>query len=87
MKDIGIVRDLDRMGRVVIPIETWRKLGIEVSDPIEFCSADGGLVLLRKFIRGCIFCGEVNNLIKYNNKPICSTCKEELKKTFSVTNE
>ena len=56
MKNTGIVRQLDELGRIVLPKEMRRTLGIEERDPLEIW-ADGNTIVLRKFRVGCVFCG------------------------------
>ena len=48
MKSTGIVRNIDELGRVVIPIEMRHKLDINEKDPMEIYS-DGDLIILKKF--------------------------------------
>ncbi|POO88702.1 AbrB family transcriptional regulator, partial [Clostridium sp. 2-1] len=56
MKSSGIVRNLDNLGRVVIPKEIRKVLGINEGDPIEIAKVNNDIVL-RKYSKGCIFCG------------------------------
>ena len=73
MKTTGIVRKMDALGRVVIPIELRRTLGIDIKDPIEIY-VDKELVILRKYNPGCIFCGEVGDTLEMSGKPVCVKC-------------
>ncbi len=77
MKSTGIVRNLDELGRVVIPKEIRKKLQIEQKDPIEIF-IDGNSVVLKKFEKGCIFCNSSKDLISYKDKLICKKCKEKI---------
>ena len=86
MKSTGIVRKVDELGRVVIPIELRNKLGIEEKDPIEIY-VDGSSVILKKFEPNCIFCGGTKNLIKYKDKLVCSKCCERLNKSMNEEKE
>lgn len=54
MKSTGIIRKVDHLGRVVIPIELRSKFGIEDKDPIEIF-VDGSAVVLKKYEPNCIF--------------------------------
>ena len=56
MKSTGIVRQLDELGRIVLPREMRKTLGMEERDPLEIW-ADGNTIVLRKFRVGCVFCG------------------------------
>ena len=86
MKSTGIVRKVDELGRVVIPIELRNKLGIEEKDPIEIY-VDGSSVVLKKFQPNCIFCGGTKNLIKYKDKLVCSKRKKKLNKNMNEETE
>lgn len=62
MKSTGIVRKVDELGRVVIPIEVRRTLGIKEKDPIEIF-IDGEQIVLKKYTaaKSCFVTGEVND--------------------------
>ena len=70
MKSTGIIRKVDELGRVVIPIEIRNKFNIVQRDPIEIFT-DGSSIILKKFEPNCIFCGSTKNLISYKDKLIC----------------
>jgi len=78
MKFTGIVRNMDELGRVVIPIEMRKRLGIGKKDPVEIY-ADGDSIILKKYSDSCIFCGKSENVYIYHEKNICGACIEELK--------
>ena len=73
LKSTGIVRKVDDLGRVVIPRELRRTLGIEQGDPLEIF-VDGDRIVLKKYSPGCVFCGIVDNLIVVQDKRICRRC-------------
>lgn len=73
MKSTGIVRRVDELGRVVIPIELRKQLSISEKDPIEI-STSGNSIILRKYEDACIFCGKNKNLSTYRDKLVCSKC-------------
>lgn len=77
VKSTGIVRKVDELGRIVLPIELRNKLDIAVKDPIEIY-VDGSSIILKKFEPNCIFCGSGKNLVAYNNKLVCKKCQEKL---------
>ena len=77
MKSTGIVRKVDELGRVVIPIEIRNQFNIMEKDPIEIY-VDGSSVILKKFEPNCIFCGNTKNLLTYNEKLICSECSKKI---------
>ena len=79
MKSLGIVRKVDELGRIVLPIETRKRLGLAPKDPVEiFVEKDR--VILKKYEPTCIFCGESNNISIYKEKRVCKSCLEDLKK-------
>lgn len=73
MKSTGIVRKVDELGRIVIPIELRRTLGIEVKDAVEIFTADD-TIILRKYQLLCILCGGSEELININSKRLCANC-------------
>lgn len=73
MKSTGIVRKVDELGRIVLPIELRRTLGIEEKDRIEIF-VDGESIILRKYQPACIFCDNANDIINYKGKNICPDC-------------
>lgn len=79
MKSTGIIRKVDELGRVVIPIEIRNKLDIAEKDPIEIY-VDGASVILKKFVPNCLFCGSSKKLVDYNGKLVCESCIKELNK-------
>lgn len=78
MKSTGIVRKVDTLGRVVIPIELRRTLGIDVKDSIEIF-VDDEHIILKKHEPACIFCGQAKEVVDYKGKKICSDCKYGLR--------
>ena len=73
MKSTGIVRKVDELGRIVLPIELRRTLGIDEKDRIEIF-VDGESIILRKYQPACIFCDNAKDIINYKGKNICPDC-------------
>ena len=73
MKSTGIVRKVDELGRIVLPIELRRTLGIEEKDRIEIF-VDGEFIIVRKYQPACIFCDNAKDIINYKGKNICPDC-------------
>ena len=73
MKSTGIVRKVDELGRIVLPIELRRTLGIEEKDRIEIF-VDGESIIVRKYQPACIFCDNAKDIINYKGKNICPDC-------------
>ena len=80
LKSTGIVRKVDDLGRVVLPIELRRTLDISEKDSLEIF-VDGDSVVLKKYEPACIFCGNAREVQTYKGRNICPDCLEELKKS------
>ncbi len=78
MKSTGVVRKVDELGRIVIPVELRRTLDIDVKDALEIY-VDGEQVILKKYEPACIFCGDARDVVNYKSKNICQKCLNELK--------
>ena len=78
MKSTGIIRNVDDLGRIVIPIEYRRMLGVALRDPMEI-SVEGSTVVLRKHETTCVFCGTSRKVSPFKGKTICENCRNELK--------
>lgn len=79
MKSTGVVRKVDELGRVVIPIELRRTLEIGEKDSLEIF-VQGESIILRKYEPACIFCGNAADVEIYKGKRVCKNCLEELAK-------
>lgn len=77
MKSTGIVRKVDELGRIVLPIELRRTLGIAEKDALEIY-VDGSSIILKKYEPACIFCGNAKDVIIHKGKNVCRTCVAEL---------
>lgn len=76
MKATGIVRKVDELGRVVLPIELRRTLEIDVRDAIEVY-VNGSSIVLRKHQETCYICGGVDALKDFKGKNICGECIQD----------
>ena len=77
MKSTGIVRRVDELGRVVLPIELRNKFGITEKDPMEIY-VEGNSIVLKKYEPNCTFCGNSKNLLDYSGKMICDKCTNSI---------
>jgi len=77
MNATGIVRPLDPLGRVVIPMELRRIRAINAKDPIEFF-VEGDRIILQKYAPSCVFCGSKTDVEEHKGKKICAECRSEL---------
>lgn len=78
MKSTGVVRKVDELGRIVIPIELRRTLNIEEKDPLEIY-VDGEQILLKKYQPACIFCGDARDVIDIKGKKVCKKCLKDIR--------
>ncbi|MDR1605425.1 MAG: AbrB/MazE/SpoVT family DNA-binding domain-containing protein [Gracilibacteraceae bacterium] len=73
IKSTGIVRKVDELGRVVLPIELRRTLGIDEKDALEIY-VDEEKIILKKYAPACIFCGSAEGMQQYHGKNVCREC-------------
>ncbi len=78
MKSTGIVRKVDELGRIVLPIELRRTLDIAEKDQLEIF-VEGSSIVLKKYRPTCIFCDSVRDVAIYRGKNICPKCLKELR--------
>ena len=77
MKSTGIVRKVDELGRIVLPIELRRTMGIAEKDSLEIYIA-GSSIVLKKYQPACVFCGEAKDVISFKGRNVCVRCAGEL---------
>lgn len=77
MKKTGIVRQLDMLGRVVLPIEIRRTMDLQTKDSVEVY-VDDDSIILKKYHPVCVFCNSKQNLGAYKNKLVCDVCRRAL---------
>lgn len=77
VKSTGVVRKVDELGRIVVPIEIRRVMGIAVKDSLEIY-VDGDMIILRKYCPACLFCEDAQYVVTYKGKNICRNCLAEL---------
>lgn len=83
MKSTGIIRRVDELGRVVLPIELRNKFEITEKDPMEIY-VDGSSIILKKYEPNCTFCGSSKKLVSFQDKMICEKCLESIKKIDNI---
>lgn len=79
MKSTGIVRKVDELGRVVLPIELRKTLSIDVRDPMEIF-VDEDKVILKKYEPADIFSGDMDDLFEYKGKKVSKKSITEMAK-------
>ncbi len=77
LKSTGIVRKVDELGRVVIPIELRRTLGIEERDALEIY-VDDERIILKKYEPACVFCGSAEEVSNFKGKNVCKECARSM---------
>lgn len=75
----GIIRRVDELGRLVIPIEIREQFNIAEKSPIEIY-VDSDSIILKKYQPNCTFCQSTENLVEYKNKLVCTDCIKSLNK-------
>ena len=81
MKSTGIVRKVDELGRIVLPIEMRRTLDIAERDSLEIF-VDEDSIILKKYQPACIFCDNTKDIISYKGKNICPDCINKIKTRY-----
>lgn len=83
MKSTGIVRKVDELGRVVIPIELRRTLNIAEKDPLEIY-VDNDKIILKKYEPACIFCNSADDVQNFKGKLVCKNCIQAMLSNIDV---
>ncbi len=78
MKSLGIVRKVDELGRIVLPIELRRQFDIAERDSLEIYT-DGDSIVLKKYEPACTFCGSADNVFDFAGKNVCASCAAKIK--------
>jgi transcriptional pleiotropic regulator of transition state genes len=77
MKSTGIVRKIDELGRIVLPVEMRRVLDIAEKDSVEIYS-DGESIILKKFQPACTFCDSLKDIVVFKGKNVCKSCIKDM---------
>lgn len=77
MKSTGIVRKIDHLGRIALPIELRRVLDIDKDSSLEIY-VENDSILLRKYQPACVFCGSSEEVASYKGRNICAACRKEI---------
>lgn len=85
-KDIKMVRSLDSLGRLVIPIEIRREMGISTGDPVQM-RISGQKVIVERYNDSCLMCGSIDNVFEIKNgKKLCKKCLNEIRQGDFTSN-
>lgn len=77
MKATGIVRKVDELGRIVVPIELRRSLGIGDRDAVEMFMEENSIII-RKHQPACVFCGSTDETVEFKQKIVCKECIDSM---------
>ncbi|MBE6662636.1 MAG: AbrB/MazE/SpoVT family DNA-binding domain-containing protein [Ruminococcaceae bacterium] len=77
MKSTGVVRKMDDLGRIVLPIEIRKMMDIGEKDAVEIFT-DGDKIILRKYQPACIFCGDAEDVVLFEGKKVCAACIKKM---------
>ena len=83
MKSTGIVRKVDELGRVVIPIELRRTLGIDEQEALEIY-VDNERIVLKKYEPACIFCNSADDVQNFKGKLVCKSCVQAMMENINI---
>jgi len=78
MKDTGVVRKIDPLGRLVIPKEVRDALGLGVNEPVQIY-VNGDMICVKKYIKACLICGNTDEIFAIKGKNICMQCAKLIK--------
>ena len=84
MKATGVVRKLDELGRITLPIELRRSLDLDVKDGLEI-SVQDNCIILRKAETADIFNGSTEDLIEYEGRKVSRESIRRLAKIAGMT--
>lgn len=73
----GIIRKIDSLGRIVIPKEMRKVLGINIGEPLEILQINKE-VLIRKRSESCELCGDKEGLLTYKGIRLCRECRRKI---------
>ena len=77
MKSTGIIRKVDNLGRIVLPIELRRTMDIAERDEVEIYM-ENDRIILQKIEQACVFCGSSRGLFSFQRKNVCQECLRKM---------
>lgn len=83
MKSLGIVRRIDHVGRIVLPMELRRKFDLKDDETSMEIFVEDDKIILKKYEPACVFCNSADNVVDYENKKVCRNCIEKLNELLS----
>ncbi|HET9733289.1 MAG TPA: AbrB/MazE/SpoVT family DNA-binding domain-containing protein [Acidimicrobiales bacterium] len=83
MESSGLPRRIDHLGRIVVPVELRRMLGINPGDELDVAVKNGS-VTLTKIQQGCVFCGRDEDVQTFRERLVCVPCSQDLGSRFGT---
>lgn len=91
MNNSGQIRQMDKVGRVAVPVSVRKALGLVPGDNLEF-SIDGNTVVLQRYTKTCMLCGTDHDVSPYRTETrkglrevyLCRNCRSELGKSEKI---
>ena len=83
VKSTGIVRRVDDLGRIVLPMELRKILDIEPRDSLEIFT-ENNKIILQKYEPQCIFCGQTEDISLFKMRNVCKKCKQEISENGEI---
>lgn len=83
MKDTGVVRKLDELGRITLPMELRKSLGLKEKDALQIF-VDGERIILERYAPSDIFTGSMDDLVDYHGKKVSKESIMELAKLAGI---
>ena len=77
MKVGGVIRTIDKLGRIVIPKSMCKALGIQAEDELDV-TMEGERIIVQKCRNGCVFCGSSDKLVVFNGRKVCGSCVDSI---------
>lgn len=81
MKSTGVVRKIDELGRIVLPMSLRTTFDIKEKDSLEIFT-EGNKIILQKYQPSCIFCNNADEVVLFEGKRLCKACIDKIKSDF-----
>ena len=78
MKATGIVRKIDDVGRIVLPMELRKVMNLRGSEDSLEIFTDDDRIILQKYKASCVFCNSLDDIIEYNGNKVCADCIKKM---------
>ena len=77
MKKANVIRRIDELGRIVLPIDQRKSIDVEPRDYVSI-RLEGDDIIISKHNKSCVFCKSEENLSEFRGQPVCELCLKEL---------